>query len=161
MHDTQQRKLTLSQLGLGNPLPDDATGVVDHGGGLKLHGLHYISHTDLKRQGNHDCCSAPPPGSHLHKSRRGHFKTRSHRFTKPRLLRTTSCTKARVYQTHQNQLLHLCIVNTLSTIYHVICLGSTDSQLKTDISTESVSSIKESQNYFNVSKPFLLKDPLQ
>lgn len=41
------RELTLAELCLRNPLPDDAAGVVDHGGGLKLHGFHHIPHADL------------------------------------------------------------------------------------------------------------------
>lgn len=40
-------KLTLSKLRLRNSLPNDAAGIVHHGGGLKLHGLDHIAHTDL------------------------------------------------------------------------------------------------------------------
>lgn len=58
-------KLTLAQLSLRDPLPDDAAGIVDHSGRLELHGFHHIAHTDLQRQGNHDCRFAAPPTSHL------------------------------------------------------------------------------------------------
>lgn len=40
-------KLTLAELCLRYPLPDVAAGIVNHGGGLKLHGFHHIPHTDL------------------------------------------------------------------------------------------------------------------
>lgn len=40
-------KLTLAKLCLRNSLPDDTAGIVHHGRGLKLHGLHHIPHTDL------------------------------------------------------------------------------------------------------------------
>lgn len=43
----KERKLTLAKLRLGHPLPDDTAGIVHHGGGLKLHGLHHIPHADL------------------------------------------------------------------------------------------------------------------
>lgn len=46
--------LTLAELCFWNSLPDDATGIVHHGGGLKLHGLHHIPHPDLQRQRHHD-----------------------------------------------------------------------------------------------------------
>lgn len=47
-------RLTLAELCLWDSLPDDATGVIHHGGGLKLHGLHHIPHPDLQRQRHHD-----------------------------------------------------------------------------------------------------------
>lgn len=43
----KERELTLAKLCLWDSLPDDATGIVDHGGGLKLHSFHYIPHTNL------------------------------------------------------------------------------------------------------------------
>lgn len=58
-------KLTLAQLSLRDPLPDDAAGIVDHSGRLELHGFHHIAHTNLQRQGYHDCRFAAPPTSHL------------------------------------------------------------------------------------------------
>ena len=42
-----EKELTLAELCLRNPLPDDTAGIVHHGGGLKLHGLHHVPHTDL------------------------------------------------------------------------------------------------------------------
>lgn len=45
--EREEPELTLSELRLGDSLPDDAAGVVHHGGGLKLHGLHHVPHADL------------------------------------------------------------------------------------------------------------------
>lgn len=39
--------LTLAELRFRNSLSDNAAGVVHHGGGLKLHGLHDVSHANL------------------------------------------------------------------------------------------------------------------
>lgn len=43
----RERELTLAELCLWDPLPDHTAGIVHHGGGLKLHGLHHVPHADL------------------------------------------------------------------------------------------------------------------
>lgn len=45
--DALLETLTLAELRFRNSLPDDATGVIHHGGGLELHRFDHISHPDL------------------------------------------------------------------------------------------------------------------